>query len=419
MTDLRIERRITVLGAAALLLVPACARPAWQSAAAVFADPARVAATLGDPPSGDARDEADLPLLPAPHHERTCCAFGMDLQVDFAGMQVPFIDIGNVLGVDELGRHAYSLSDGAPEVETNGLVYTCRGGWIDLAHVREQADDLVFLALTLARTLEIGATVVIPGHGAPTTITVQALPPGLIAREGRLNAAARLAAWATYRISIWHEVSTWYGYQSVGGFSEQPSAFSPEDLYSNALGIRLGLAILDDRDFRSETNYDLAIESFIAEALRRLGAVPRETGRAIMTTLDGLWWDSTRRLPDDLLVVRRRFPSEGDEIAPWRASDAFDAHATPAVLETACADATVRPLVVPDRVGVVDARGLVSITWLPESWAGADFPFRDAATREVSEHDLDDLVESARAAMELVFGEGFDLPGTRAAPSPR
>lgn len=404
-------RRLVVL---AIPVLAGCAHTGWRSGVPFFADPAVVASALGDPPPRGEHDDVDLPVLAPPHHERSCCAFGMDLRVDFAGMHVPFFEVGNVLGVEEVAHHAYTLAHGAPDTETNGLVYTCRGGWIDLAHVREEADDVVFLALTIAPTLEQGSTVVIAGHGAPTTVEIVALPAGLVSREGRMRIATTLAAWATFRISIWHEVSTWYGYQSVAGFSEQPSAFSPEDLYSNALGIRLGVALALDHDFRTEEAYDAAIESFIEEALRRLGGQPRAIARDVMSSLDGAWWDSSRRLPDDLLVTRRRFPPRGSEIAPWRAEDAFARDAVPAALDDACRTATTRALTVPDRVGGIDANGLVSITWLPDGWADATLPFPDDAVGHViTDRDLDALVAQAHTAMALVFGAGFDEPGPR------
>jgi Protein of unknown function (DUF4056) len=37
----------------------------------------------------------------------------------------------------------------------------------------------------------------------------------------------------------WHEIAIWYGWANVPMFSERPSAFSPEDMYSNLLGIRI------------------------------------------------------------------------------------------------------------------------------------------------------------------------------------
>ena len=393
-----------------VVAVSGCAGNGWRADTVFFADPARVSAALGDPPSNATEAIAEVPALPQPHHQRNCCAFGMDLRVDLAGVEVPLLDIGNVLGVDEIAHHSFTLPDGVLDAESNGLIYTCRGGWIDTAHVREQADNVVFLALAMLGALESGSTIVIPGHGAPTTIVVTALPPGFIEREGRMNIAMTLAAWTAFRISIWHEVSTWFGYQSVAGFSEQPSAFSPEDLYSNALGLRLGMAVLVDHDFRSEADYDVAIEAFIEEALRRLDAQPRLTARAIMGALDGHWWDSTRRLPDNLLVTRRMFPPHGAEISPWRAEDAFERGAVPEVFDATCRRASTRSLVVADHVGRVDTSGVVSIRWTPESWADETLWLAGTTEREVTEHDLDALVVRSHEAMEVVFGRGFDAP---------
>ncbi|OWA85706.1 hypothetical protein BV377_29140, partial [Klebsiella pneumoniae] len=43
----------------------------------------------------------------------------------------------------------------------------------------------------------------------------------------------QLAGHLAFEIALWHEIAQWYGFQSVPGFSEEISAFSPEDLYSN------------------------------------------------------------------------------------------------------------------------------------------------------------------------------------------
>jgi hypothetical protein len=215
--------------------------------------------------------------------------------------------------------------------------------------------------------------------------------------------ATAFAGWIAYRVGIWHEVMTWYGYEMVAGFSEQPSAFSPEDLYSNLLGIRLAMAALDERAFGGSDDYNEAIAAYIDAALDRLEAQPRILGRGIMTGLDGAWWDSARRLPDNLLVQHRRFPSRGETLAPWRAED----------VETAPAMAVLRgtsTLAIPGDVGRISARNFAHLSWVPEGWADSTFPFREGAGRRVDEADLDGLVEQAHAAMELVFGAGFDRP---------
>ena len=384
----------------------------WHAGATLLADPHDVAAALGDPPPPDTQlVPADLPHLEVPHHERYCCAFGMDMSVDFAGMHVPFFQVSNVIAIDTLGEHIYDLPSATLDSEPNGLIYTCRGGWIDTAHVREDADAFLYLALEIAATLPTGTTIELPGRGAPTTLVIAPVPAAIIAREGALEVAARLAAWATYRISVWHEVSTWYGYQSVGGFSERPSAFSLEDLYSNVLGIHLGRAVLDEHAFRDRDDYDRVIAAFIEQALVRLEAQPLETSRAIMSSLDGRWWDSTKRLPDNHLVLRRHFPPTGSQIEPWRAEDAFAEGQVPEPLASACHGAETRPLTLSTHIGHGSPRDYVTISWVPEGWADASLPFADPSRRVVDESDLDRLVAATHVALEEDLGVGFDQPG--------
>jgi len=403
-------RRPSAAVASAATMLVSCAGSGWQVGGDILADPRAVAAALGDRPPDVRPPLGELPLLDPPHHGRMCCAFGMDLAVDFAGLQIPFFRLGNVIGAPELGPHAYELPDGALDAEGNGLLYTCRGGWIDSAHVRESADNVLFLAMRIASGLSTGTTIVIPGHGGTTTVRVAPIAEAEIARDGPLAIAAVLAAWTAYRISVWHEVTTWYGFEMVAGFSEQPSAFSLEDLYSNALGVRLGLAILEERGFASDTQYDLAIAAFLQAALERLEVQPRAISRSIMTSLDGRWWDSARRLPDNLLVRRRAFPGELERVRPWRAEDAFDEAQVPEVLRTACGGARTRWLTVPSEIGRHAVHDVVSITWMPEAWAESSLP-RDPGSLTVEERDLDGLVATVHAELERALGHGFDQPG--------
>ena len=407
----RVRRRRAAATLIAAAMTSGCAGAGWQLGGGILAGPRAVAAALGDLRPNARIPLDELPRMDPPHHPRMCCAFGMDLEVDFAGLEIPFFQLGNVVGVAELGPHAYELPTGALDGEGNGLLYTCRGGWIDTAHVRELADNVLFLAMHMASRLGTGTTIEIPGHGGLTTIRVAPIPDAEIARDGALVIAAALAAWTAYRISIWHEVSSWYGNEMVAGFSERPSAFSLEDLYSNALGVRLGIAILEERGFASDTQYDLTIEAFLRAALERLEVQSRETSRSIMTSLDGTWWDSSRRLPDNLLVRRRAFPGEMDRVLPWRAEAAFDHAHLPVVLRAACGGAATRWLVVPTEVGRHAVRDLVRITWIPEAWAQESLPRGASGEREVDERQLEVLVDAVHEALALALGPGFDQPG--------
>ena len=70
-------------------------------------------------------------------------------------------------------------------------------------------------------------------------------------RELRFNVVP-IAQWVAFQMSIWHEIATWYGWSATGVFSEKASAFSPEDLYSNMLGIKIAGGIIRTRAARTD-----------------------------------------------------------------------------------------------------------------------------------------------------------------------
>ena len=135
----------------------------------------------------------------------------------------------------------------------------------------------------------------------------------------RYNLALRLAAHLAFELAAWHEVAQWYGYQSVAGFSEGVSAFSPEDLYSNLLGARLAIDLLNAGKAGSLPDYERAMSRAIPQALAQLQAQPPSATRFQFDMIDGGWWNSRCRLPQKVLlryrnynVSDRRLPSR-----PW------------------------------------------------------------------------------------------------------
>lgn len=354
----------------------------------------------------------DVPTrtISAPRHERMCCAFGMDLRAQLDGMDVPLFEMGNVIDPSALDAHVYDFTEETPRSETNGLVYTCRGGWIDSAHVRDTADVTFFLASRLAPDLERGLTLVLPGVGADSAIVVTAIPHGDVVSRGRARLASDIARWIAFRIAVWHEVSTWYGAQIASAFSERLSAFSVEDLYSDALGARIGAAASEDATVTDVEGYERFVRARIASELVDLGAQPLGVSREVMSALDHRWWDSDRRVPDFHLVLRRAFPPEGVDVSPWLVADAFAPESLPALLPPVCAHAAPRPERVPDRVGSADVRTYASIRWRPGSWADDALPFPETTVHVIHESDLDALVARARTDMRAALGPDFDRP---------
>lgn len=90
--------------------------------------------------------------LPQPDGLRPCCAFGFHLKAIAFGVPVPFYRLDNVVAPDQTGQHNYNDSAFAALLnlsgmgnENNGIIYTRRGGFIDIAHVRDTADMTFWL----------------------------------------------------------------------------------------------------------------------------------------------------------------------------------------------------------------------------------------------------------------------------------
>ncbi len=379
--------------------------------ASILAPPREVARALGEPGADpDVFDVRSVPRVPAPESTRPCCAFGMDLGVAVAGKVVPGFTVPNVKSASDLGPHEYDKGAFALDTdlsrfatsENNGLVYTCRGGFFDSAHVRDYADLTLFLALRFVLGLEHGLKLDLPGDGAVRHLELSAVPADVLEREGRWALATALAQWAAYQFSQWHEVVTWYGLESFKGFSERASAFSPEDLYSNVVGIRLAGGILTTGGVRSRKDWDAQLEAWMREALVRLKDVPEKLGRRAMASLDGRWWDSQRTLPDVMLVKRRAFPSQ--TLTPWRLEETgvpFDP-----VLTRVCEGSSALTLVAP-----VEPKGdFIKLRFEVGGWAPQTFPLLDATHREVTTAQLPALIEQVHREMRETFGRDFDRP---------
>jgi len=406
--------RHAVLFGSLALLAPACA-PKWHSATLV--DSRAVAKALHDPVELSARfDPAAVPDFPAPKKVRPCCAFGVDLKAKVGPVRVPLYENENIVSPGEIGPHGYDK--GELTKENNGLVYTCRGGFIDLAHVRDMADTTVFLAMQIARALPGPITIQMPDQGTKRRILIKPLPEGMLARHGRWTTAVALASFIAYDLSIWHEVVTWYGWESTLGISEKLSAFSPEDLYSNILGINLAAGIILEREASSREQYDQTMEVWLREAVRRLGGVDKAQGRRAMKAVDGLWWDSTKLLPDWKLVIRRDLHIE-TPVPPWIVEKSVSA-ADPAVTQMCARQPPPLPLEIEDKIGSTRIEDLVEIHFEFSDWIPGEFPLPAASGQAVQRSDIPKIVEDIRRQGAQDFGPDFDQPkpGAARAPAP-
>lgn len=361
-------------------------------------------------------DLDDIPDIETPERLRPCCAFGSGLQVSVGELPIHGFSLDNVRSADDIGQHNYNNgvisfggSDGAMlSNERNGLVYTCRGGFIDSAHLRDYADWMLFFTVWFAKRLDTGGSIELSSEAGTRRITLAPVAPELI-RTHRVRALSmKLARYVAFRLSIWHELATWYGWSSIPLFTERASAFSPEDLYSNILGIAIAQSVIEVGGVGSEEQYNQNMDDWIEEVLERMGAIPAEDGVRMAHALDGYWWDSKRRLPDPGLV-KSRYMNLDYEIHPWTASLARSPEAD-AIVHEVCSDGA-DPIVFgnSEMVGPVPISSLVrfEIEIDPEL---TSFPIPRPPSRVVNQDDFPALIEAIRAAARIEFGPGADEP---------
>ena len=190
---------------------------------------------------------------------------------------------------NHLGCHHYDNSVG----EKLGMVYTCRGGFIDVGHVREAADRTAYLSAVTFRNLMLDQTTFTFRVIEPSRYWVKLSYPDdwnelpiedreVIARDMSILLGQYFARTSL----VWHEILTWYGFSSTGVFPENISAFSWEDMYSDLLGTRLAVQALRD----TEQMYDDAMTRLINEGLQDLDVQPPEIARRAAKQIEGKWF---------------------------------------------------------------------------------------------------------------------------------
>jgi hypothetical protein len=214
--------------------------------------------------------------------------------------QKPRIRIGSVVSpliwtkyieLGQLGKHGYK--SGASEA--NGIIYTCRAGHIDIAHLRNNADWTAHLASIVYDNLRRNNTSFDFKIEGDSIYHVELEYPNnwdqyspVAKYRVMKDVSIKLGHYFTYIASIWHEVLTWFGYKSHGVYSEFHSAFSWEDNFSNLLGGDLGLlALLDNLH-----SYDEAMTILLNQAIESLEPQSQEVAKEVTQQLEGEWISS-------------------------------------------------------------------------------------------------------------------------------
>jgi len=216
-----------------------------------------------------------------------------------------------------LGTHSYKSGWSS---EKNGILYACKGGHIDIAHLRKAADWTAYLAEKSRGHLNKNSSKFSFKLYEPSRYHVQITYPGnwedvsdeekeVIIREISIG----LGQYFAFVGCTWHEILTWFGYRSMGLYPEFPSAFSWEDTFSNLLGTHIAVKALMDTDRK----YDRAMTAAIKDELDKLDIQPKRTAIRAAEKVRGQWFSGDFLFLVD--VSGRNFDIGLDDgfVTPW------------------------------------------------------------------------------------------------------
>lgn len=223
------------------------------------------------------------------------------------------------------GQHSY----GKPSrKERNGCVYTCKGGFIDFSHLRVALDWTVYLTFRiLTEENDFSLT---PEAGM---LELHFKNMERLSLEDISSIAQKIA----FERLVWHEVASWHYHPPYRSMSEQLSAFTPEDLYSNAIGTVIGKNVA----LRLLTNIEgLTYSEVATEEIEKyiLSLEPLATKRETINAYklvdltrqqklpeakrnNDVWWES-RIIFLNQRYVFKRYMNIGPQLEPWLITEA-------------------------------------------------------------------------------------------------
>ena len=210
------------------------------------------------------------------------------------------------LGVDDLGTHAYVDpgrtvgGDGNPLAEVSrGTLYTTRGGFLDISHIRNAIDLTRFCYVHLRGSFRAGLYDVKLLAAEPDVYRVTLHPPAAwqnldpdhipIEIEDQIHdASIQIAGRIAYLMTTWHEVLTFFGYKGLGVITEQPSAFSYDDAASHRVGVEVAMRALEHQ--LVPTEFDEFVTKELRGYLTELGVVEADEMVRRAEAAEGKFW---------------------------------------------------------------------------------------------------------------------------------
>lgn len=241
------------------------------------------------------------------------------------------------LNPDNLGSHSYVPNP----FEKNGIVYTCDGGHIDIAHVRANADDTRYIVGKIYEALmkkkkRFSFNLAFEQSIHKVYFTYPEnwddLPEQEIEKTAR-ELSLEVGAFVTFNATLWHEFMSWFGVRFALIDPQFNSAFSWEDVYSNMLGVKLAIEVLRNPD----RGYNKDMTAAIDNALKQLRVQPRKDAIEITESMRGKWFKGNR-----IPAMLRRNTDIGTD----------DGFISPVLAPDGCEDAQPKPLAAPSLYNI-------------------------------------------------------------------
>lgn len=182
--------------------------------------------------------------------------------------------------------------------EGTGMLYTLRGGHIDLAHVRGPADqskkayDRAYSCIVSGKK----SFTVKPAWERITNKVEFDFPadwdktPRSEREKIAHEIALKIAPLVGYNSSLYHEMLTWKGAKFFLIEPELKSSFSWEDIYSNAMGAWVATNALAKAD---GVGFNRTFTRLLDQELQRLQVVSKDKAEKITQSVEGKWYTSS------------------------------------------------------------------------------------------------------------------------------
>jgi hypothetical protein len=202
----------------------------------------------------------------------------------------------NFANPDNLGTHSYGFDF---FTEKGGILYTCKGGHIDIDHVRGNADNTKYLVKKIRSTLSNNKKSFafnLTGERSKHIIRFT-YPPNWPNTPDKQNIIDQIALdtapYIAFNATVWHETQTWFGVHFAIFEPEFNSAFSWEDTYSNLLGTIVAVEALKD----TSQSFNNAVTIAFNRKLAELDVQPRSVAIKASDKVRNQWY-SGNFIPD-------------------------------------------------------------------------------------------------------------------------